>query len=59
MKTAILIATVSLLISCNSKNPKVQISTEFGDVILEIQKQKDSAQYLVNPIKIISIKREE
>lgn len=40
MKTAIIIATVSLFISCSSKNPKVQISTEMGDITLEIYLDK-------------------
>jgi len=40
MRTVFLIAVLSTLISCNSKNPKVQISTEIGDITLEIYLDK-------------------
>lgn len=49
MRTIFLIAALSILISCNSKNPKVQISTEIGDITLEIyldKAPKTSANFL-------------
>lgn len=45
------------------RNPDGQGFAAFGkvtqgmDVVREIQKQKDTSQYLVNPIKIVSIRR--
>lgn len=40
MRVALILAVFIMLISCNKKNPKVQISTEMGDITLEIYLDK-------------------